>query len=116
VLLRPSGKLTLPPCSTTDLELLVHIRCDPKDQTPDDDPRPAKKAAGARAKAAERVERGSLLEEAATQRDIGDVDQCEVGYVTVRVGGCLICPIVVAIAALPRSCDAYRAACSCGCC
>jgi hypothetical protein len=42
----------------------------------------------------------------------GDVDQCEVGYVTIRLGGCLVSPIVVAIAVLPDSCDSYQAGCS----
>jgi hypothetical protein len=39
-----------------------------------------------------------------------------VGYVTVRVGGCLVRPIVVAVAVLPDDCGAYTAACSCGDC
>ena len=78
----------------------------PKPQTP-------KKAA------ARRPRREATDAEAATvprQRERIDVDDCEVGYVTIRVGGCLVRPIVVAIAVLPRDCDAYHASCSCSCC
>ena len=63
-------------------------------------------------------DRAAQAAEAASRTDVelADVDDCEVGYVTIRVDGCLIRPIVVAIAVLPRDCDAYHAGCSCSCC
>jgi hypothetical protein len=97
-LINPSGSLTLPACSTTKLELLVHVVCgksDPPKGKPDAD----------------------ALQAAVAQRtDTGDVDGCEVGYVTIRLGGCVVRPIVVAIAVLPDRCDAYRVDCACSCC
>lgn len=47
---------------------------------------------------------------------IGSVDRCEVAYATLRAEGCLVRPVVLAVAVLPDDCDAYRHPCSCGCC
>jgi hypothetical protein len=103
-LLRPTGRLTIDPCSTLKLELLVHITCSSLSVEPK----------GAAAKA---TKESGLLETVAEQRaGSGDVDRCEVGYVTIRVGGCLVRPIVAAIAVLPDSCGSYRSGCSCSCC
>jgi hypothetical protein len=44
------------------------------------------------------------------------VDACKVGYATVRAEGCLVRPIVVAVAVLPDHCGAHRIGCLCGCC
>lgn len=44
------------------------------------------------------------------------VDRCEVAYATLRADGCLVRPIVLAVAVLPDDCDAYRRPCGCGCC
>jgi hypothetical protein len=99
VAINPSGTLTLPPCSRTKLELLVHVVCGDQDAKPT--------AAQPKAEATPvAIERGQF----------GDVDECEVGYVTVRLDGCTVCPIVVAIAVLPNRCDSYRVDCSCSCC
>jgi hypothetical protein len=103
-LINPSGPLTLPACSTTKLELLVHVVCGSQD-------------APAKGKAARTDEADATLRAAVAQRaETGDVDGCEVGYVTIRLGGCLVRPIVVAIAVLPDRCDSYRVGCSCSCC
>jgi hypothetical protein len=101
VAINPSGTLTLPPCSRTKLELLVRVVCGDKDAEPK--PKPARAKAEA---AAAPIERGQF----------GDVDECEVGYVTIRLDGCTVCPIVVAIAVLPTRCDSYRVDCLCSCC
>ena len=104
--MRPEGPLTLEPCSTTRLELTVYVACG----TEQGNASPGRSAA---AKSAPSDAFAAL----AAQREHGsDVDQCEVGYTTIRLGGCLIRPIVVAIAALPLACDSYRAGCSCSCC
>lgn len=60
------------------------------------------------------------------QRDVADpndvvnrlpsVDECKVGYATVRAEGCLVRPLVVAVAVLPNDCGAHKAGCGCGCC
>jgi hypothetical protein len=44
------------------------------------------------------------------------IESCVVGYVTVRADGCMIRPIIVAIAALPDRCGAHHIGCLCGCC
>ena len=45
-----------------------------------------------------------------------DVDECEVVYADLRVTGCDIRPIRIAVAILPYDCGAYEIDCSCGCC
>ena len=103
--------------ATTEIDLVVEIECrDPSPKPePQDQPVPGKKSAAQKAADAKETE---AAEDAQRTRDFDpvDVDDCEVGYVTIRVGGCLVRPIVVAIAVLPHDCDAYHASCSCGCC
>ncbi len=105
----PQSPLTLEPCSETEIDLVVEIECrDPSPKPePQDQPVPGKKSAAQKAADAKEAE----AEDAQRTRDFEpvDVDDCEVGYVTIRVGGCLVRPIVVAIAVLPRDCDAYHA-------
>lgn len=55
-------------------------------------------------------------QDAEGNRSTGSVDRCEVGYATIRAEGCLTRPVVVAVAALPDDCDAFRHPCGCGCC
>jgi hypothetical protein len=45
-----------------------------------------------------------------------DVDECEVLYADLRLEGCGIRPIRIALALLPRDCYAYEADCRCVCC
>jgi len=47
---------------------------------------------------------------------LATVDECKVAYGTVRAEGCLVCPLVIAVAVLPSDCGAYRAGCLCCCC
>jgi hypothetical protein len=104
--IRPEGPLTLEPCSKTRLELMVHVACGAEE---------GKASPGQRATAKDAP--SDVLAALAAQRGPGsDVDRCEVGYITIRLGGCLVRPIVVAIAALPLACDSYRTGCSCSCC
>jgi hypothetical protein len=114
-LVNPRGPLTLEPCSRTKLELLVHIGCEPS-QVPDKAENPSR-ARGAAKAASEPATSTEPLDLAVARREgCPDVDCCEVGYTTIRLDGCVIRPIVVAIAVLPLQCDAYRAGCSCSCC
>jgi hypothetical protein len=46
----------------------------------------------------------------------GTVDSCTVGYATLRAEGCLIRPLVIALAVLPNDCGAHHVGCQCGCC
>jgi hypothetical protein len=45
-----------------------------------------------------------------------DVDECRVLYGDLRVEGCDIRPVRIALAILPRDCDAYEIECGCSCC
>jgi len=115
--LSPKGPLTIRGCSTARLELLVGVVCarapvvvNPgKDvKAPKEPARPAASEGGGAV--------DQLVRLATDVRDTGGVDSCTVGYVTVEVGGCLVRPIVVAVAVLPDDCGAYAASCSCGAC
>lgn len=52
----------------------------------------------------------------AGQRQAPDVDECEVFYADLRVEGCDIRPIRIAVALLPRDCAAFEVDCRCSCC
>jgi hypothetical protein len=45
-----------------------------------------------------------------------DVDDCRVAYADLRVKGCDVRPIRVALALVPRDCATYTVDCHCGCC
>lgn len=115
--LAPTGPITIKGCTTASLELLVHVACAGARPSPGKDPAPAKRQAATRAEETGAGAGATLLARAAQERDrTGDVDACVVGYVTVTVGGCLVRPIVVAVAALPDACGTYVTSCSCGSC
>jgi hypothetical protein len=46
----------------------------------------------------------------------GSVDSCKVAYATLRAEGCMVRPLIIAVAVLPNDCGAHRAGCQCGCC
>lgn len=50
------------------------------------------------------------------RREIPDVDECRVLYADLRVEGCDIRPIRIALVILPRDCDPFEIDCHCGCC
>ncbi|MBS1820573.1 MAG: hypothetical protein JST61_01145 [Acidobacteria bacterium] len=81
---------TLPPCGEKTVAITVAIDCGQSGDTTD--------ATG--------VVRGNAAA----------LDSCKVGYATLKADGCLIRPIVVAVAVLPDRCGAHRVGCLCGCC
>lgn len=105
VVATPPGPLTLRSCSTTRLELVIGIACADREQGKEGDDQAA---VDREHPASDNPDRGTL--------DTGDVDQCLVGYVTLRLGGCVTRPIVVAVAVLPDSCGSYHTACACSHC
>jgi hypothetical protein len=52
----------------------------------------------------------------ASDRRLADVDQCEVYYADLRVEGCDMRPVRLAVAVLPRDCESHPINCGCGCC
>lgn len=45
-----------------------------------------------------------------------DVGECIIHVADLRMEGCGIRPVRIALALLPRDCDSYEASCDCGCC
>jgi hypothetical protein len=59
------------------------------------------------------VRAGDILN---NRENIADVDDCTVYYADLRVTGCDIRPVRIAVALLPRDCGSYRIECSSSCC
>ena len=110
VRLDTEGPLTLEPCSRTTIELAVQVSCGERTV---EKPAPAEPVRGAKGKASAEQETTGAV---SVDRTATDVDRCEVGYLSVRVEGCLLRPIVIAVAARPKHCDAFVMGCSCSCC
>lgn len=92
-------RFTLRGCDERTVIVSVQVRCEPLDRP---DPQTPGTTPGVPA--------------SAPDTRVGSVDRCEVGYAAIRAEGCLVRPVVVAVAVLPDACDAYRRPCSCGCC
>jgi hypothetical protein len=61
------------------------------------------------------IETGSL--DSSNTEGMTDVEDCTVYYSDLRVDGCEMRPLRLAVAILPRDCGAYKIRCrSCGCC
>jgi hypothetical protein len=58
----------------------------------------------------------SALDKPSNKGDLKDVDDCVVAYADLRILGCDIRPVRIAVALLPRDCDPYEVHCACGCC
>lgn len=81
---------TLPPCGEKTLTLLITSTS----ANPQDNPDASNNEAGR----------------------ITDVDTCQVLTADLRVKGCDIRPIRIAVSLLPRDCDPFVIDCQCGCC
>jgi hypothetical protein len=106
----------LPPCGEVTAILTVRVDCGklgtplaltpatgaPSTVTPATGAQPAPPPAAAPATGEERVS--------------ATVDSCKVVYATLRAEGCMIRPMVIAVAVLPHHCGAHHAGCGCGCC
>lgn len=104
-------EFTLKPCDHHTVTIAVLVRCDTLKgggSTDKPTPQPGNDTSTKINEAA-----GRLL---ATDDRLGGVDRCEVIYATLRAEGCVVRPVVIAVAILPSDCDAYRRPCSCGCC
>jgi hypothetical protein len=49
-------------------------------------------------------------------RQIPDVDRCLVSYADLRIKGCDLRSVRIAVAILPRDCEAFTVDCGCSCC
>jgi hypothetical protein len=103
--LLPPTDFTVAPCQEREVTLLLAATGATGDQDKEDvveDLRESMEAAVADAE--ERRER------------LPDVEECEVAYADLRVVGCDVRPVRIAVAVLPRDCASYSVACGCGCC
>ena len=53
---------------------------------------------------------------APSDTQLPDVDRCLVSYADLRIKGCDLRSVRVAVAILPRDCDAFTVDCGCACC
>lgn len=117
-------KFTLPPCGEAQVVLGLTIgaavtpKVDPQQPPPPAKPKDtAKPAAGATATQAsgQASDRVVIVGDRA-ERVLPDVDHCAVSYADLRIAGCDLRSIRIAVAVLPRDCDAYVVDCCCSCC
>lgn len=57
-----------------------------------------------------------VIDVEAGREGVRDVDDCLVAWADLKVEGCDVRPVRIAVAILPRDCGAYRVRCACGCC
>jgi hypothetical protein len=97
----PPTEFVLPPCGEEQIIIVVETFPGGNDQPP---PTPAPVPGVERVRAA------------AADRRLPDVDECRVLYADLRVEGCDIRPVRIALVLLPRDCDEYVIECGCSCC
>jgi hypothetical protein len=85
---------TLPPCGEKTVILRVSINCGDSTTTPPGTTQP----------------NGDAAQRAAS------VDSCKVAYASLKADGCVVRPLIIAVAVLPDHCGAHHAGCGCGCC
>jgi hypothetical protein len=56
------------------------------------------------------------LDDERERQALPDVDDCKVVYADLRIEGCGVRPLRIAVALLPRDCGDYQVICDCGCC
>jgi len=59
---------------------------------------------------------GREIAAAVIEQHLLDIDECQVWYADLRVEGCEMRPVRIALALLPRGCAAYTLDCGCNCC
>lgn len=101
----------LPPCGEKTIIIRVPVNCGNLKR----DPNTPQSAETAGAVAAN-TPRETGATAPPSQETRGTVDSCTVGYATLRAEGCMIRPLVIALAVLPNDCGSHRAGCQCGCC
>jgi hypothetical protein len=102
----------LPPCGEAKVLITVQV-APPPQQGGDNTDTPAANAASATRTNANNANAAAVV---VGRRDIPDVDQCAVSYADLRIKGCDIRSVRIAVAVLPRDCDAFHVDCACGCC
>lgn len=111
----PETKFTLKPCEERTVVIAVRVSGEittPYNNLFDN----AGAGVGVAAPGANNATGGQEARVDQKQERLPDVDSCTVFYADLRVKGCDIMPIRIAVVILPRDCDAYKIDCRCGCC
>ncbi len=107
----PPAEFTLAPCERREVLIVVNALSDDANATFGTAVRDVEGQDG--------EEKQSALnerEQREQRQRTPDVDECEVYYADLRVEGCDIRPVRLALVLLPRDCDPYEIDCRCGCC
>lgn len=117
-----ADKFTIPPCGEAHVVLGLTIgvaaaaQVDPNQPPPKAPPKDMAKPAATATQAAGQTSERVVIVGDRTDRLLPDVDHCAVSYADLRIAGCDLRSIRIAVAVLPRDCDAYVADCYCTCC
>jgi hypothetical protein len=113
---------TLAPCGHQEIVLVVNIGgqavltpapSQPTNPTSPNNPNNQSRAAGKNAATTD----GPVATPAPVgTRQLPDVDRCLVAYADLRIKGCDLRSVRVAVAILPRDCEAFTVDCGCSCC
>lgn len=110
-------QFVLGPCEEREVLVLIDVRSGKDDDGGDagkkDTDATKRTDASAKEEVAESVR---TMLAAGREFDLIDVDECVVAYGDLRVVGCDVRPVRIAVSVLPRDCHAHRVRCSCGCC
>jgi hypothetical protein len=112
----------LAPCGQAEVVLMITVATE-KATTPPTQNTPGK-TIGKEAQGKASAKESAAAAETVIRRGIAeglllpDVDRCLVSYADLRIKGCDLRSVRIAVAILPRDCDAYvvDCACACGCC
>lgn len=112
----PETKFTLKPCEERTVTIAVRVTGEAQTLNSSQF-NPAGEASGVAGRdEQEAPDRAVVGADSKRPERFPDVDSCAVFYADLRVKGCDILPVRIAVAILPRDCDAYRIDCRCGCC
>jgi hypothetical protein len=107
---------TLAPCGQAQVVLVVGVTEQAaQTSTPAPAPAPASPPTKVAGKPTDANQPVSTLPPPAV-RQIPDVDRCLVSYADLRIKGCDLCSVRIAVAILPRDCEAFTVDCGCSCC
>jgi hypothetical protein len=112
-------KFVLGPCEEREVIVLIDVRDDKGDAGDGGDPnKDGAESKGRTAEPSKEEVPESVRAMLAEGRDVDliDVDECVVAYGDLRIVGCDVRPVRIAVSVLPRDCHAHRVRCSCGCC
>lgn len=107
----PSTNFTLAACEDRDVVIGLAVR-EPVVAKPDDNPNQPESPRDVADVAAAGF--SGLTEDA--ERKLSDVDDCLVAYGHLRIDGCDVRPVRIAVAILPRDCGAHQVHCAHACC